>query len=417
MQLRPHQVRALAAMQHNKFGQIVVPTGGGKTMIMIKDLAERFANAERPMTIAVVAPRILLATQLCEEFFEDDGINLSNVVPAHIHSGESVHFSTTKVNQIVAFDNMCDAMQAHRIFFTTYNSLRRLNDAGLTFDVAYYDEAHNATKKNFFEEVANCDAKRYYYFTATPKHTRSPYGNGMNNYMVFGNIIEQCPAPELINNGSILPPTVDAYEVDFERLKGAQACDSDRETLLGILDRLDDTTAHKILVAAPNSRIMFNLLTKTNIIDECKNRGFEVMHITSKYGAYVNTLKVNREQFFHQFDTWGKDPSKKFIIFHYSILSEGINVHGLTQTVFLRNLNVIEMAQTIGRVIRVNRDDAADMAAGNLTPGACQMYRKSTGFVTVPVFKNYGVNTIKRLQNLVDTVFVKGLPAIHVTDY
>jgi hypothetical protein len=162
---------------------------------------------------------------------------------------------------------------------------------------------------------------------------------------------------------------------------------------------------------------MFNLLTKTNIIDECKNRGFEVMHITSKYGAYVNTLKVNREQFFHQFDQWGKDPSKKFIIFHYSILSEGINVHGLTQTVFLRNLNVIEMAQTIGRVIRVNRDDAADIAAGSIIPGACQMYRKSTGFVTVPVFKNYGVNTIKRLQNLVDTVFVKGLPAIQVTDY
>ena len=403
-------------MQRNKFGQIIVPTGGGKTMIMIKDLADRFANAERPMTIVVVAPRILLATQLCEEFFADAGINRPDVVPAHIHSGETVHFHTTKVDRIGLFNDMCAAMQAHRIFFTTYNSLRRLNEAGIEFDVAYFDEAHNATKKNFFQEVGNCNAKRYYYFTATPKHTRSPYANGMNNYVVFGDIIEQCPAPELIKNGSILPPTVDAYEVDFERQKGIQACAGDRETLVGILDKLNDTTAHKILVAAPNSRIMYNLLTKTDIIDQCKDRGFEVMHITSKYGAYVNTLKVNREQFFHQFDQWGRDPNKKFIIFHYSILSEGINVHGLTQTIFLRNLNVIEMAQTIGRVIRVNRDDAADMEAGKLIPGVCQMYRKTTGIVTVPVFKNYGVNTIKRLQNLVDTIFVKGLPAIHVTD-
>ena len=417
MQLRPHQVRALDALQRSKFGQIIVPTGGGKTLIMIKDLARRFEEATSPMTVAVVAPRILLATQLCEEFFEDDGINRADVVPAHIHSGETVHFKTTKVNKIVAFDNMCDAMQSHRIFFTTYNSLRRLNDAGISFDVAYYDEAHNATKKHFFEEVANCDAKNYYYFTATPKHTRSPYGTGMNNDMVFGRIIEQCPAPELISNGSILPPTVVPYEVDFARLKGIQAVESDRETLLGILDQLDATTAHKILVATPNSRIMFNLLTKTDIIDQCKARGFEVMHITSKYGAYVNTLKVNRDQFFHQFDTWGKDPSKKFIIFHYSILSEGINVHGLTQTVFLRNLNVIEMAQTIGRVIRMNRDDAADIAAGKIPAGQCQFYRKSTGFVTVPVFKNYGGKTIQRLQNLVDTVFVKGQPAIHVADY
>ena len=412
MQLRPHQTRALAAMQRNKFGQIIVPTGGGKTMIMIKDLADRFANAERPMTIAVVAPRILLATQLCEEFFADAGINRPDVVPAHIHSGETVHFHTTKVDRIGLFDDMCAAMQAHRIFFTTYNSLRRLNEAGIEFDVAYFDEAHNATKKNFFQEVGNCNAKRYYYFTATPKHTRSPYANGMNNYVVFGDIIEQCPAPELINNGSILPPTVDAYEVDFERQKGVQACEGDRETLVGILDKLNDTTAHKILVAAPNSRIMYNLLTKTDIIDQCKDRGFEVMHITSKYGAYVNTLKVNREQFFHQFDQWGRDPNKKFIIFHYSILSEGINVHGLTQTIFLRNLNVIEMAQTIGRVIRLDKDDAARLKSGELT--ACQwgFYNKPTGFVTVPVHRTYGKHVIKRLQNVVDAIFVQGIPPL-----
>ena len=75
------------------------------------------------------------------------------------------------------------------------------------------------------------------------------------------------------------------------------------------------------------------------------------------------------------------------------------------------------MAQTIGRVIRMNRDDAADIAAGKIPAGQCQFYRKSTGFVTVPVFKNYGGKTIQRLQNLVDTVFVKGQPAIHVADY
>ena len=36
--LRPHQERALDAMFRENKGQIVVPTGGGKTMIMIKDL-------------------------------------------------------------------------------------------------------------------------------------------------------------------------------------------------------------------------------------------------------------------------------------------------------------------------------------------------------------------------------------------
>ena len=45
-------------------GQIIVPTGGGKTYIMISHAAQ----LKRGSTIIVVAPRILLARQLCEDF-------------------------------------------------------------------------------------------------------------------------------------------------------------------------------------------------------------------------------------------------------------------------------------------------------------------------------------------------------------
>ena len=37
MQLRPHQIDSLVAMQSNTKGQVIVPTGGGKTMCMIED--------------------------------------------------------------------------------------------------------------------------------------------------------------------------------------------------------------------------------------------------------------------------------------------------------------------------------------------------------------------------------------------
>jgi superfamily II DNA or RNA helicase len=42
MILRPHQQRAVDLMQLHKKGQIVVPTGGGKTMKMIKDAMTQF---------------------------------------------------------------------------------------------------------------------------------------------------------------------------------------------------------------------------------------------------------------------------------------------------------------------------------------------------------------------------------------
>ena len=70
MQLRPHQNEALAKMRLQRKGQVIVPTGGGKTMCMIEDAKKRFTQSSLPQTIVVVAPRILLANQLSAEFLE-----------------------------------------------------------------------------------------------------------------------------------------------------------------------------------------------------------------------------------------------------------------------------------------------------------------------------------------------------------
>lgn len=411
--LRPHQQRALAALENNAYGQVIVPTGGGKTLVMIKDTERRLLAATTPQTIVVVAPRILLANQLCDEFW--NALNGTvNAEMFHVHSGETSFASSTKVQQIQCHHAVCKTAGIHEIIFTTYNSLRRIVESDIDIDCIYYDEAHNAVRRDFFESVLNVDARSYYFFTATPKHTRNAYGRGMNNSTVYGPVLESVPAPELINNGSILAPEVMPYEVDFERVKGQFSYESDKDTLTNLIEDID-ADGNKILIAAPSSKIMFNLLSKTTVLDFFHEKGYDVLHITSKYGAYVNKTKVNREQFFDTFNAWGKDPDRKFVIFHYSILSEGINVHGLTHCVFLRQLDVIQMAQTVGRVIRLNKDDAADIACGKIIPGKFDMYRKSCGKVIVPVFRNYGAHTIKRLQNLVETIFVKGLPAVSVT--
>jgi superfamily II DNA or RNA helicase len=407
MKLRQHQQRALDALASNPFGQIVVPTGGGKTLVMIFDAMRRIKESTKPQTILVCAPRILLAEQLSSEFLEFiDDVNV-----LHVHSGETHHRSTTKSNDIALWDFF---VENHKIIFTTYNSLRRINQSEIKIDVAYFDEAHNATRKDFFAEVANCNASNYYYFTATPKHKRSSWGTGMNNSMVFGKILETVPAPELVDNGSIIPPTVHIHEVDYERQKGLYAADNDADTLLNMIDALDTSVGSKVLVAAPSSKVLWEMLSRTKVLDELEERGYDVLHITSKFGAYVNRKKVNREEFFDTFNTWGQDPDRKFIIFHYSILSEGINVHGLTHTILLRNLPIVEMAQTIGRVIRLNKDDAKDIACGKIEAGNFAMYRKPTGFVTVPVFKNYGKATKRRLEEVVNTIFVQGQPAIDI---
>ena len=103
IQLRPHQARIVDSMSTNPKGQVIVPTGGGKTLCMIKD-AERVFNsgnkwgfilkkADRK-TIVVVSPRILLAQQHSAEFEEYLKLNpmLQRRV-LHVHSGNTSHLS------------------------------------------------------------------------------------------------------------------------------------------------------------------------------------------------------------------------------------------------------------------------------------------------------------------------------------
>ena len=68
MNLRPHQSRALEAMNGANKGKILIPTGGGKTLIAINHCRETLSQSTRNRVAVVVAPRILLATQLSEEF-------------------------------------------------------------------------------------------------------------------------------------------------------------------------------------------------------------------------------------------------------------------------------------------------------------------------------------------------------------
>jgi superfamily II DNA or RNA helicase len=399
-------------METATHGQIISPTGSGKSFCIREDIKRRLINNIHKVVV-VVAPRILLANQLCDEFIT--ALNgVVEFVPGHVHSGETYHWSSTKPSKIASFADLRLTCNTNIILFTTYNSLSRIVESEIPIDVIYYDEAHNAVRRDFFENVLNVDSPNYYFFTATPKHTHSSVGRGMNNTVVYGPVLANIPAPELVSTGVILPPEISAYEVDFERSKGLMSYENDRDMMIDLIDSLGDDPA-KILVAAPSSKIMFNLLTKTDIMKQFHDRGYDVLHITSKYGAYVNRKKVNREQFFDMFSAMGKDPNRKFVMFHYSILSEGINVNGLTHTIFLRQLDVIQMAQTVGRVIRLNKEDADDIASGKIIPGKFDMYRKPSGKVIVPVFKNYGAATIKRLQSLVDTIFVKGLPAISTT--
>ena len=382
--LRPHQQDALAAMQKYERGQVIIPTGGGKTLAMITDAKQQF-DADGPTTIVVVAPRILLAQQLCKEFLEVITDPMVRIL--HVHSGDTEHESTTKPAHI--YDWAVQTWKRNRIIFTTYNSLNRIQESGIHIDTIYFDEAHNSVKRNFFPatEHFSSDADRCYFFTATPKHSATIFKPGMNDGAVYGQVICNVPAPKLVEQGYILPPVV--------RLTQLPQGDFKQSDSKNLLDTIDDNTADKILVAARSTKQIVSLVTQSDFTFQLEQRGYNWMYITSKTGAIINGKKVTRDEFFKTLNAWGESDTR-FVIMHHSILSEGINVKGLDAVMFMRNMDYIGISQSIGRVIRLG--------------GA----EKTFGLVCVPIADKVGISTAKSVQAVVDTVFQKGEPAVSV---
>ena len=388
--LRPHQERILQRMENYTKGQMIVPTGGGKTLTMILDTQRRHDSIPVGTTSVVVAPRILLAEQLCSEFLEI--IDTSNTHVIHVHSGETHHFSSTKPEQIHLFANTARTAGENVIIFTTYNSLERIQQADIEVNNIYFDEAHNSVKRNFFPatEHFSAAADRAYFFTATPKHSLTPSKPGMNWGDVYGQVLCNVPAPELVEGGYILPHKVVVKQLPM--VKGRKVmCAEDADNLI---ETIDDNNIDKTLICARTTKQIVNLISQSDFCVQLAQRGYSWMTITSKTGAIVDGKKVNREQFFDTLNAWGKDNSKKFVVLHHSILSEGINVNGLEAVIFMRNMDYIGISQSIGRVIRLGDKS------------------KTFGLVCVPTYDSVGISTARKVQAVVDVVFNQGQPAI-----
>jgi superfamily II DNA or RNA helicase len=401
LSLRPQQQEVFSLMRQHSKMLTVAPTSAGKSIMMIADAKHRFTEGESNKTLLVVAPKILLAQQLSDEFEKF----IDNVSIAHVHSGDSNHFRTTDFLELAYWSEKTDG---HKLIFSTYHSLDKIVKAELDLDTVYLDECHNAVNKRFFDSVKQVSkiAVNFYSMTATPKFSQVASKPGNNDAEVFGAKIHNVSAPELLKNGSILPPVTAMMEVGSSRDRD-NAHERDFYTLCDTIFNEEDM--NKVLVVAPNTKVMMNMLSQTSFMEEMNDNGYDVMHITSKWGAYVNNRKVSRSEFLDTLADYGADSDRKFVVLHIGILTEGISVPGIQSCIFLRQQNFISTVQSIGRCIRVHPEDTARMKSGELEPGDFDNYLKPFGKIVIPVYNNkVGIATARRVQNVVDEVFVKG---------
>jgi len=400
-----YQDRILKAIRENPKGILVAGTGAGKSYTMGWSIRERIAAGDS--VIVVVAPRILLAQQL---FKSIDSLIGKSATFQHlfVYSGEAiqreeevltseqildVHFSTTSIHEIQEEKERADRNNVPLILMTTYHSLDRIIESGIPIDTVYLDEVHNAVSLEFSKPVRQLSevAGRMYSYTATPKKTDSAKGRGNNNQEVYGKIICEVTAKELIEAGAIVPPKIN-YLYSKINASDVDNVSLTREIVKQTFEHYEECHSHlnhKILFACDGTETIHQLQTQTDLVKWAQQNNIDTFITTSNYGDWVNGVQLkSRKEFLERLQKYGGDPNRKIAILHYSILSEGIDVPGLTGCVPLRNMNPITLTQTIGRVLRMLPVDRRAISEGLVKAGDTDSYVKGYGLVTVPIHKD-----------------------------
>ena len=361
LELREHQQDALDAILSNEsgIGRIVIPTGGGKTLVEAYALRE-FINEDAYDIHVVLAPRIALVNQLIKEY---RGFIGQNYIALAFHSGrqepdyEKVKWSeraTTSTEVIDEEFSRAARMGKDLVVFSTYASAHKLVEAGYLIDTLIADESQYCVAENHFETVREMQATRKFFFTATEKHTSTTSGRGLNNEEVFGEVLYQVSPSILIEKGYIVAPRLHIMSANRPDDKCTVI-----DEVLRIAEKQSELSSEmpvtKILYAMKGTDDVAKVVDRMDDIKKAMPE-FKVFTILSnaKYGAMVDGKKMPRGDFFKVLRE-----TDQALIFHYDILSEGIDVDGITGVSLMRNMTHAKLLQTIGRAVRIYKANPA----------------------------------------------------------
>jgi superfamily II DNA or RNA helicase len=358
--LRQHQTAALTSVINemtinngSAVGRIVMPTGAGKTFVEAAVIDHQINNRVEGFTSIhlVLAPRILLAKQLIKEFRNYGGTTYRAIA---FHSGthepdyEKIKWqeeATTNLSTLKDEYRKSIKSNTDLVVFSTYHSCDKL--AGIKFDTIIADESQYCVSENFNNAIKSLVGRVRLFFTATERHTASNNGRGLNNETVYGKRLFSIKPAELIKIGLIVPPRL--------HIMHATTKDESRSILDEVIklakeqDKLtgEELNFSKILFAMKGTDDVKTIVDNFSKIKK-ELPQHNIFTITSKIGAMIDGVKVRREIFLEKLKN-----AKNALIFHYDILSEGIDVDGITGIALMRNLGLAKLLQTIGRAVRI----------------------------------------------------------------
>jgi superfamily II DNA or RNA helicase len=406
--LRPLQEDALACTLVARNGQVFLPTGTGKTIVEVLtslDCLLHEQEAGRTGVAVFASHRLLLCEQLLGELIKyangirlnfdvltvaSDGVSEDDV--ARLREGlgpDLLRFCTvemtTTTDGVAAFIEESHRRNRHVLVVATYQSFERLQRIP-KINIACMDEAHtivesdrNSKTGNKFDHVETILSKglidRVFFFTATPVHGCN--GRGMDNSTIYGPVLVSKTPRQALDYGDIVPPVI--HKIIVSTTKGKPSLSaiikrSYEEHRRKIQEIGGDQKIAQLLVSVEGIDEMVALVTRQTTTrdlaqgqqsfqDWARDRGITTIAFSSGKGYYLNGHDVTRKI---AVDTMRElsGTGRPFILFHYDILTEGIDLPNLTGVLPLRQMDTVKFLQLFGRAARLIPADRVLLAQG-----------------------------------------------------
>jgi superfamily II DNA or RNA helicase len=428
--LRQHQSETIDALETVIEGIVHLPTGSGKTFIQATTIVN---NLQNDRVFVVLSPRILLTNQLYNEVKEILYQNQKDCQYLIVHSGKAEDKadmswskempyrevkSTTSINEIKEQYESSVRENVPLIIFGTYDSSDRIVNSGIPIYMLLCDEAHYLVSTEFswikYEKYTDgrfqFNAERKYYFTATLINTDSDDGLGMNNSKEFGPIIYSKTPLDMVVAGEIIRPRMHLVNVTSQNTSSELDMDVN-----AIIDSFTEHRVHckigaKLLVVTKGSEHLNQIVNHPKILEELETRpNLRIFDITSAHKPRINGIIVKREEFLLQLQSMSD--SDEAIILHVRILTEGIDVPGITGVMIMNNLSVSNFLQTIGRSTRLYSKDRKRLYDGSLTYNELNRFVKAFAWIIVPVYGIIGNDLRTNIQSMIHDLRTFGFNA------
>ena len=416
--------KAIVNLPAGTSGQVILPTGSGKTIIG-EEAIKTIAKSKETTVSAVFVPRLLLGKQWIRRSavsllqqsklpFAFININSGGVRPEIKRLIEAAQMqikgagtpplrTTTNADEVRKEVFRLREKGFHVIALSTYHSSGVLLDSGVRCDLGLFDECQYLVSANKqeteYRQSMSIPIDRRVFMTATPRTTDSIDGQGMNNINEFGPVIFEKKPREIIEAGAIVGPKM--HLVGAESIIEGIDYNSRTEMIYQSWNRHKeeikknsadpDRIGGKMLVVCDGQMMLTGILNSKRFKEIRKEQpDLKIFALCSEYGVYINGNHISppvssgvKEDLLKALDEL--DPSEDAIILHVDMIAEGLDVPCLTGVLPFRNCNKIKLLQNLGRTSRLHPDDENRIFnTGELTPGDYSNYVKPNCYVILP---------------------------------